>query len=140
MLTVDKVYGVRTTLGRILTNKDNELTVSLGAGTQFKPADDGYYYITLRSGNLREVVKVTGRKGDTFTVVRGQDNTTAQAFPIGACVDVEWNPMQLCEYVQNCVTGDAHKIAAGTVCFTCDTCFEYDEGGHIIAVNGAKKC
>ena len=33
MLTVDKVYGVHTKLGRILTNKDNELTVSLGAGT-----------------------------------------------------------------------------------------------------------
>lgn len=140
MLAVDKVYGLHTKIGKGLRATDKELTVAMGAGINFKSADDGYFYVTLRNGNVREVVKVVGRKGDVFTIERGQDNTTAQTFPAGACVDVEWNPTQLCEFVQGCVTGDKHKIPAGTVCMTCDTCIEYDDGGHIIRVNGAKQC
>lgn len=140
MLTVDKVYGNHTKVGKTLGRMDKELTVSMGTGQQFKAGDSGYFYLTLRNGVVREVVKVVGRKGDTFTIERGQDNTHPQTFPLGACVDVEWNPAQLCEFVQNCVKGDADKISAGTVCFTCDTCIDYDAGGHIVAVNGAKKC
>lgn len=140
MLAVDKIYGLHTKLGKNLTPTDKTLTVAMGAGIQFRAADDGHYYLTLRNGNVREVVKVVGRSGDKLTVERGQDNTVAQTFPTGACVDVEWNPSQLCEFVQGCMTGDKHKITAGTVCMTCDTCIEYDEGGHIVKVNGAKKC
>lgn len=67
-------------------------------------------YVEVRNGSVREVVKVVGRVGDKLTVERGQDNTVAQSFSTGACVDVEWNPQQLCEYIQQCSTGDAAKI------------------------------
>lgn len=140
MLAVDKVYGLHTSLGVDLKASDKNLVVKHGAGLNFRSADAGHFYVTLRHGNVREVVKVVGRTGDTFTIERGQDNTVAQTFPRGACVDVEWNPLQLCEFVQGCVTGDKHKIPAGVVCMTCDTCIEYDDGGHIIKINGAKQC
>ena len=140
MLSVDKVWGKHSTLGKSVHISDKEMTIAMGNGTDFRAADNGYFYATLRNGNVREVVKVVGRRNDTFTIERGQDGTTPQTFPAGACVDVEWTPTQLCEYVRNCVKGDANKIPAGTVCFTCDTCLEYDAGGHIIGVNGAKQC
>lgn len=139
MLTVQHVWGKHTTLRKPL-GSETEMTVALGDGIDFKAADNGHFYATLRNGNTIEFVKVVGRKGDVFTIERGQDGTTAQTFPAGSCVDVEWNPSQLCEFTKQCVTGDSDKIAAGTVCFTCDTCIEYDAGGHIISVNGAKTC
>lgn len=140
MLMVNKVWGKHTTLAKNISSSDKTLSLPIGIGVGFKSADDGHYYITLRNGSVREVVKVVGRVGDTLTVERGQDNTVAQTFPTGACVDVEWNPQQLCEYIQQCSTGDTAKIKAGTVCITCNTCIEYDEGGHLISVNGAKQC
>lgn len=137
---MDRVWGNHTTIQKSITAKDTEMVVAIGTGVDFKHADNGHFYATLRNGNVREVVKVVGRVGDKFTIERGQDGTTPQTFPKGACVDVEWNPSQLCEFVKNCVTGDFAKITAGTVCMTCDTCIEYDDGGHIIRVNGAKTC
>ena len=42
-----------------------------------------HFYVTFDDTTDREIVKVTARSGNTLTVVRGQDNTTAQAFNSG---------------------------------------------------------
>lgn len=55
-----------------ITAKDTEMVVAIGTGLDFKGADDGYFYATLRNGNVREVVKVVGRIGDKFTVSEGR--------------------------------------------------------------------
>lgn len=138
MLDVTNVWGRKTTTTKSISAKDT--TIRVANGVLFEPKDGTHYYATLINGDSREVVKVTRREGDVLTVERGQDNTSALTFPSGVCVKVEWNPQQLCKFVKQCATGDSHKIKAGTVCFTCDTCLEYDEGGHIIQVNGAKGC
>ena len=58
------------------------LTVTAGSGVLF-PALSGskYFYCTLAntSGAL-EIIKVTARSSDTFTMIRGQDGTTAQSW------------------------------------------------------------
>lgn len=138
MLDVTNVWGRKTKTTKSVSAKDTTIRVS--NGMMFDVKDNTHYYATLINRDTREVVKVTRRDGDILTVERGQDNTSAQSFPSGVCVKVEWNPQQLCEFIKQCATGDSHKITAGTVCFTCDTCIEYDEGGHIINVNGAKGC
>lgn len=140
MLMVDRVWGVKTKVGASITANDTEIKVNQGAGILFKPADDGHFYLTIRNNNVREVVKVVGRTNDTLTVERGQDGTTPQTFSAGACVEVEWNPSQLCEFVNSCVTGDYHKIKPQTLCVQCGTCLKIDEGGHIVEVNGVKGC
>ena len=138
MLDVTNVWGRKTKTTKSVSAKDTTIRVSNGMMLEVK--DNPHDNATLSNGDTREVVKVTRRDGDVLTVERGQDNTSAQSFPSGVCVKVEWNPQQLCEFIKQCATGDSHKITAGTVCFTCDTCIEYDEGGHIINVNGAKGC
>lgn len=138
MLDVSKVWGRKTSTIKSISAKDSTLAVRDGA--LFEPNNGDHYYATIYNGNTREVVKVTRRDGNTLTVDRGQDGTSATSFPSGACVKVEWNPQQLCEFIKQCSTGDSHKINPGTVCFTCDTCLEYDEGGHIINVNGSIGC
>jgi hypothetical protein len=64
-----------------ISNTDTSLTVSTGEGGLF-PSLSGsdYFYCTLADvygTQFPEIIKVTARSGDTFTMVRGQDNTTA---------------------------------------------------------------
>lgn len=68
---------------------DTTLTVMSGDGALFpQPAPDGseYFNITLedQGATRREIIKVYGRTGDTFTnIVRAQEGTTAQSWPAG---------------------------------------------------------
>jgi hypothetical protein len=59
------------------------MTVATGTGALFPTLTGSqYFYCTLTdaAGTQVEIVKVTARTSDTMTIVRGQDNTTAQAF------------------------------------------------------------
>lgn len=61
------------------------LTIMSGFGALFpQPVDPGdFFLVTLENetATAREIIRVTGRTGDTFTgLVRGQEGTTAQAW------------------------------------------------------------
>lgn len=74
-----------TALAVGITASDTTFNVSAGGGNLFPST--GYFYVTLLdSGNVPEIVKVTTRSIDAFTIVRGQDGTTARAFSAGASV------------------------------------------------------
>jgi hypothetical protein len=66
------------------------LTVASGQGALFPTLGGGdYFYCTLSNvANTIEIVKVTARSTDTFTIVRAQDNTTASAFVTGDKVEL----------------------------------------------------
>lgn len=67
-----------------------QITLAAGTGAQFpQPVNPGdYFMLTLENTNVvptqREIVQVTGRSGDTLTVVRAQEGTTAQSWNVGA--------------------------------------------------------
>ena len=65
-----------------LTAGDTTLSVKGGHGARFPVLSAGdFCYLVLESAaGAREIVKATARTVDTFTVVRGQDDTTAQAW------------------------------------------------------------
>jgi hypothetical protein len=79
-----------TTLASGITNVATSLTVTTSTGSLF-PALSGsqYFYCTLTnvSGTV-EIVKVTARSTDTFTIVRAQDNTSAVAWNSGDKVEL----------------------------------------------------
>ena len=66
------------------------LTVASGQGALFPTlGGSDYFYCTLSNTvNTIEIVKVTARSTDTFTIVRAQDNTTASAFVTGDKVEL----------------------------------------------------
>lgn len=68
------------------------LTVASGHGSRFPSASPGagtYFYVTLiKSSGVTEIVKVTARATDVFTIVRGQDGTTATTFTAGDRVEL----------------------------------------------------
>ncbi len=77
-------------LAGTLTAVATSLTVSSGTGTLF-PTISGsdVFYVTLtNTSNQNEIVKVTAKTTDTFTIVRAQDGTSALAFAIGDKVEL----------------------------------------------------
>lgn len=95
-----------TTLASGITNSATSLTVATGTGAVFPTitSNQDYFLITLQSvstGNS-EIVLVTARTTDTFTIVRAQEGTTAIAFSTS-------------DYVQQRVTaGELTRLAAGS--------------------------
>lgn len=85
---VTGITAIATTLDVLPTT--GALFPSLGAGD--------YFYCTLvdTSGNI-EIVKVTARSGDTFTVVRAQEGTTSRAYPANSVVEQRFTAGSLTE-------------------------------------------
>jgi hypothetical protein len=80
-----------TTLASSINSSVTSLTVAAGTGGLFPSlAGSQYFYCTLANtaGTTIEIVKVTARSTDTFTIIRGQDNTTAAAFAAGDKVEL----------------------------------------------------
>lgn len=69
---------------------DLSLAVQSGIGALFpSPTGTDIFYCTLDDGTNIEIVKVTARSTDTFTIVRAQDGTTAHAFAAATPTTVE---------------------------------------------------
>jgi len=79
-----------TTLASGITNVATSLTVASGAGSLFpNPTGGQYFYMTLaNTAGIVEIVKVTARSTDVFTIVRGQDNTAAVSWNSGDKVEL----------------------------------------------------
>ena len=82
-MTIQFTNNASTTLASGITAIATSLTVATGAGALFPtPSGAAFFYCTLQNvaGTLREIVKVTARTTDTFTIVRAQDGTSGQIF------------------------------------------------------------
>jgi hypothetical protein len=79
-----------TTLAAGISSSVTSLSVQSGAGALFPALAGGdYFYCTLANGSATvEIVKVTARSADTFTIVRGYDNTAALAWNAGDKVEL----------------------------------------------------
>jgi hypothetical protein len=67
------------------------LTVAAGTGGLFPTlTGSNFFYCTLQNtaGTVIEIVKVTARSTDTFTIVRAQEGTSASAFALGDKVEL----------------------------------------------------
>ncbi len=88
------------TLATGITDTALSLTLTTGQGAEFPnvtgPSDYFYATIVNAGGTVREIVKVTARTGDNFTIVRGADGpgdpivTTSYAFDAGARVELRF--------------------------------------------------
>lgn len=105
-----------STLAVGISNSDLSLTVASGDGALF-PAAGGsdWFYCTLiiAATNTREIVKVTSRTGDVFTITRAQESTTATAFSAGDLVRLQLTAAALNEFVN----ASANNTFSGTNTF-----------------------
>ena len=141
MLNIAK-FGAKATLVNSLNPLEQQITIPSSLATSFAlPTAGTYMYATLKYNNTREVVRINSTVNNVLNVTRAIDNTTAQYFPSGTCIEVDWSPIQLCEYVKQC-TGAATPtgVTAGVYCLSCTTCLTINAEGRITAVDGEVKC
>jgi hypothetical protein len=86
-----------TLLDADITIGATSLTVTTSDGALFpNPTAGDWFYATIQSGSIVEIVQVTSRTGDTFDViVRGQDGTSAAAWTAGATVELRLSKVWL---------------------------------------------
>jgi hypothetical protein len=92
MTTSTQLYtnNASTTLASPINATD--LSISVVDGSKFpSPSAGQYFLITIEIGSAREIVKVTSRTGNVFTVAstgdRGQEGTIAAPWSLGALVE-----------------------------------------------------
>ena len=81
-MAVKFTNNAATTLAAGINSSVTSISVTDGSVFPALTGSD-HFYVTFDDTTNREIVKVTARSGNTLTVVRGQDNTTAQAFNSG---------------------------------------------------------
>lgn len=97
-----------TTLASGISSSDTSLTVLSATGPLFpNPSAGQFFFCTLQNtaGTVVEIVKVTARSSDTFTIVRAQEGTTAAAFITGDKVELRLTAGELNQLFSGVVQG-----------------------------------
>lgn len=93
---------------------DTSLTVTTGEGAKFPSLSTSeYFYATLIGGVNIEIIKVTARSGDVFTVERAKDGTSAYAFSANDKIEQRWNKAQIEERIADSVAPKVLSIGNG---------------------------
>jgi hypothetical protein len=114
--------NAKTTLSSGITSSATSITVADGS---VFPSISGseYFYLTLEvdsDADLREIAKCTARSGNTLTITRGQDGTSARTFSSGDKCELRLNAAALndavvgnntTEMLLNQFTGDGSTTA-----------------------------
>ena len=89
------------------------LVLQSGEGANF-PAlvPSQFFYVTLASASgATEIVKVTGRSGDSLTVQRGQENTTAMSFPALSRVELRVTAQAVYDVIDAAISGTTTAVS-----------------------------
>lgn len=90
-MAIQFANNAATTLFSSVTVSDSQIVVFPGGSALFPNAgSSNYFMVTVvdKTTSTLEIMKVTKCSGDTFTVVRAQEGTTARAFPSGSPVEL----------------------------------------------------
>lgn len=88
-------------LAASVATTDTTISLTTGAGAAFPtPSGGNYFMAALYNASTVEFVKCTGRTGDNLTVVRGQENTTAETFAVGDKVELRLTALTMEQFVQ----------------------------------------
>jgi hypothetical protein len=102
-----------STLATAISASDTGIVVA--DGSKFPSLGAGYYfYATLvSSGGTIEVVKVTARVGNSLTVVRAQDGSSAASFASGALLEMRVNAASVQDAIDGVTTTPANDQFTG---------------------------
>jgi hypothetical protein len=89
-MTIKFTNNATTTLASGINNSVTSLSVAAGTGALFPTisSPDVFYATLANVAGTVEIVKVTARSTDTFTIVRGQDGTSATSWSAGDKVEL----------------------------------------------------
>lgn len=102
-MTVKLKNNVVGYLATTINASDTGIVLQAGNGASFPSLGAGeYFYATLVStGGTLEVVEVTARAGDSMTVVRAQDGSSAAGFAAGTRLEMRINAQSVIDAIQD---------------------------------------
>ena len=101
-------------LAGVLTSDATTITVLTGTGANFPgiSSDKDYFHATIVGDNGdMEIVRVTAVSGDTLTVIRAQEDTTAKEWPANTRIENRITA----EFLNQVATGDTIKFDQKTI-------------------------
>ena len=100
-MTVKFTNNASTTIGTGINASATSLTVASASSFPSLSGADDYCYLTLQgaTNTTREVVKATALSGNTFTIVRAQDNTSAASWLAGDIVELRMTAALLTDVI-----------------------------------------
>ena len=119
--------NAKTTLAAPITSTQNTITVATGTGALFPSPTTGQQFkvtlVSAASASVYEICNCTSRSGDTLTVLRGQEGTSAQPFILNDIVGhfdtaavmtdlVQSEQLQSGYYLFAVATGTANALTA----------------------------
>ena len=117
-MAIQFANNAATTLFSSVTVPDAQIVVSPGGGALFPTVNGSDYFMVTVVDNTTgflEIMKVTARSGDTFTVARAQEGTTARAFPTGSSVELRLTAQSLFDIVGSVIPRGIISMWAGGV-------------------------
>lgn len=117
-MAIQFANNAATTLFSSVTVSDTQIVVSPGGGALFPAAGGSNYFMVTVVDNitgLLEIMKVTARSGDTFTVARAQEGTTARAFPTNSSVELRLTAQSIFDAIGSVIPRGIISMWAGGV-------------------------
>jgi hypothetical protein len=108
------------TLATAINASDTGIVLTTGNGANFPSlgASD-YFYATFEStGGTLEIIKVTARSGDSMTVVRAQEGTTAQSFAAGSRIELRVTAQSVLDVVDQVAAAQVELTPYGWIAAT----------------------
>lgn len=107
------------TLATAINASDTGIALTTGDGAEFPTLGVGdYFYATLTSTQgTQEIVKATARSGDSLTVVRAQEGTSAAGFAVGSRFELRVTAASVDDLVEEVRTELAASSGASLVGF-----------------------
>jgi hypothetical protein len=123
------------TLATAISASDTGAVLTTGDGAEFPVLTAGdYFYATLTSTQgTQEIVKATARSGDSLTIVRAQEGTTAQSFAAGARFELRVTVQSVLDAIQDSEKDTTATTASGT---GSQVAFSVTNGFTAIYING----
>ena len=117
-MAIQFANNAATTLFSSVTVSDTQIVVSPGGGALFPVAGGSNYFMVTVVDNitgLLEIMKVTARSGDTFTVSRAQEGTPARAFPTNSSVELRLTAQSIFDVLGSVIPRGIISMWAGGV-------------------------
>jgi len=99
-MTQQFTNSIDTTLSALISDSATSATLTDATGLS-EPTGGDFELLTLAASGATEIVKVTARSGNTVTIVRAQEGTTAQSWSAGTRVYAAVTAGSLDRMVQN---------------------------------------
>ena len=121
-----------STLASGITAASTSIALATGTGSKFPTLAAGDYFPATisKSDGTFEIVTVTARSGDTLTVTRAQEGTTALAFDANSLIELR---LTADTFLSLPFQYQSKTVSANT---TLDTNTEYVTGSGLRVING----